>query len=337
MAARERALGLDRLPLSNAGRCAQVYRTQQPFTTGDLSKDPDELPGLWEGLGIRSVMMVPLQIGATERRAVLTVSSARVDAFDERDLAFTKALARWIGVVAHRAELVERMARAAREEGRRGAAEEIVTVVAHDLRNYVGPVLGRIQLLKGRAVREGRERDQHDAEAAERALRRVTALVADMLDVARIDQGLFDLAPIPLDLVALVTEAGEALSAPEKKIVVKAPGEAVINGDPARLRQAFENLLANSLKHAQAGTAVSVEIAPVPTGSRIEVTISNSGPPIPRELMPTMFDRFVRGRGSTGLGLGLYLAREIVVAHGGTVSAEPLVDGARFRVRLPMT
>lgn len=337
MGIRQRALGLDRLPLSHGGRAAQVYRTREPFMTGDAASDREEVAALARELGVRSVIDVPFAIGQTGRHGVLSIASAEPNRYGERDLRFAKALGRWCGMVAHRAELVERVAAASREEGRRGAAEEIVTVVAHDLRNYVGPVLGRVQLLSRRAARENRERDLHDAQAAERSLKRVTGLLSDLLDVTRVDQGLFELAPVPLDLVAVLTELAGALAEPTKRVEVKAPTEVVVTADAARLRQAFENLLANAVKHAPAGTAVTVEVeaagdTPSPW---VDVIISNPGAAIAPELLPRLFDRFVRGGNSSGLGLGLYLAREIVVAHGGTVAAEPVAAGARFRVRLP--
>jgi two-component system, OmpR family, sensor kinase len=240
-----------------------------------------------------------------------------------------------------RAQLAERVAVSAREEGRRAAAEEIVMIVAHDLRNLLAPALGRVQLLKRRAAAGNIASVQRDAEAAERALRRASRVVSDLLDVARLDQGLFELTPGTVELVPLIEDVANALVDPGRRIVVKATEEIVLTGDAARLRQVFENLLSNALKHAAPGSAVTVEASVAPEGSAApdvaQVDVSNEGPTIGAELARRIFSRFGRGAGSSGLGLGLHLAREIVVAHGGTISVEPVATGARFRVRLPVT
>jgi two-component system OmpR family sensor kinase len=338
MGEREKAAGLDRLPLSNGGRAAAVYRCREPFLSGDSRGDDGELRALAEVVGVRSTMMVPVDYGG-DGAGVLNVNSAEVDRFGPADLDFARAIARWIGLVGHRAKLTERIAAAAREEGRRGAAEELVTVVAHDVRNFLSPALGRVQLMRRRAERDGRAGDARDAAAAERSLARVTRLVGDLLDVARLDQGLFELSPSAIDLVELIREVAATHEVPGKEIAVRAPGDVVLTADEARLRQVLDNLLANALTHAAAATPVVVDVTHSRSkeGEWAEVVVANQGPPIPPEVAPRIFSRFVRGEsGSSGLGLGLYLAREIVTAHGGTIALEPVTDGARFRIRLPV-
>jgi signal transduction histidine kinase len=289
------------------------------------------------GLGVRSTLVAPFEI-AGERRGVLGITSTQPDAFDQADLALARAVARWVGIVAHRAEAVERLAVQAESEGRRAAAEELVTVVAHDLRNYIAPVQGRIQILKGRAIREGREAERRDAEAAERSTRRLVRLVSDLLDVGRIGQGLFELERAPLDLVALVGEVVGALEMPDRHVVVHAPEEIVLDGDAVRLRQAIDNLLSNASKHTAVGQAITidVELRDGEDGRWAVVRVANPGAGIDPALAGRIFTRFARGAGSEGLGLGLYLAREIALAHGGTLELETAPGrGARFDLRLP--
>jgi two-component system, OmpR family, sensor kinase len=340
MGDRQRKLGLDKLPMANGGRAVRVALDRKPFLTADSSKDPEELPAMAEALGIRGALMVPFTFEPGGPTAVLSVASTAVGAFGEDDLSFATALARWIAIAGHRAQLAERVATGAREEGRRAAAEEIVMIVAHDLRNLLAPALGRVQMLKRRAATGDTTGVQRDAEAAERALRRASRVVSDLLDVARLDQGLFDLTPGAVELVPLVEEVANALVEPGKRIAVRAAEEIVLTGDAARLRQVFENLLSNALKYASAGSVVTVEasVAPEPPHAPewAQVDVSNDGPTIGPELANRIFSRFSRGGTSTGLGLGLHLAREIVQAHGGTIHVEPVAKGARFRVRLPL-
>jgi two-component system, OmpR family, sensor kinase len=338
MGAKQVATGLNRLPLSNGGRAAVVYRTREPFLTGDVRTDDSELRAMSEVLGIRSAMMVPLQLGA-DGAGVLNVDSAEVNRFDASDLEFARAVARWIGLVGHRAKLAERLAAAAREEGRRAAAEELVTVLAHDLRNLLSPALGRVQLVHRRAVRDGRRAEAHDAAAAERSLNRVTRLVTDLLDIARLDRGLFELSPSALDVVELLRDVAASHDAPGTKVVIRAPEDIVLAADGARLRQVFDNLISNALKHAAPGTPIELDasLSRGEDGDWAEIAVANQGPPVPPELAPRIFARFARGDASgSGLGLGLYLAREIVVAHGGSIGLEPRATGARFVVRLPV-
>jgi two-component system, OmpR family, sensor kinase len=340
MGERQRKLGLDKLPMANGGRAVRVAIERRPFLTADSSQDPEELPAMPDALGIRGAIMVPFTFEPEGPIAVLGVSSTAVGAFGEEDLSFAISLARWIAVAGHRAQLAERVAVSAREEGRRTAAEEIVMIVAHDLRNLLAPALGRVQLLQRRAAAGNLASVQRDAEAAERALRRASRVVSDLLDVARLDQGLFELTPGTVELVPLIEDVANALVDPGRRIVLKATEEIVLTGDAARLRQVFENLLSNALKHAAPGSAVTVEASVAPEGSAApdwaQVDVSNEGPTIGAELADRIFSRFARGARSSGLGLGLHLAREIVVAHGGTIRAEPVATGARFRVRLPV-
>lgn len=124
MGRRQHELGLDRLPLTNGGRSVVVYRTGEPCLQRRTDEDPDELPGMVEGLGVRSGIVTPLDVGQ-QRRGVVQVVSAVPDRFCERDLRFLGAVAGWVGMLTHRAELSEELARQARRQGHREAGEEL--------------------------------------------------------------------------------------------------------------------------------------------------------------------------------------------------------------------
>lgn len=117
MGRRQHELGLNRLPLANGGREVEVYHTGEPYATGRADRDPGVVAGFRDALGVRSIIDVPLDV-AGERRGVLQAASARPDFFDEQGRHFLEAVARWVGMVAHRAELVERAAAEAAERGR---------------------------------------------------------------------------------------------------------------------------------------------------------------------------------------------------------------------------
>ena len=337
MGRKQKALGLDRLPLANGGRTVQVYETERPFMTGRQHEDPEELPGIKHRLGVKSALLVPLPIGV-ETRGVVGVSSAQPDFFTEDDLRFLEAVARWVGTVAHRVELVQELTRLATRNARRAAAEEIITVLAHDMANYLMPLRARIELIQRRATRDNAQDYLRDADGAAASLKALTRLITDLLDVGRLDQGLFTLRSQPVDVAALAKEVADSLRTPGYKVEYRGPEELVIIADPDRLRQALENLAANAMKHSPPGLPVGVEVQEQlrAEGRWVCIAVSDQGPGIPAELLDTLFERFARGPGSSGLGLGLYLARQIAQAHGGTleVTSKP-GDGTRFEIALP--
>lgn len=341
MGRRQKAIGLDRLALANGGRIVQVFRTGEPYLTGHEEDDLEDLRGVREGLGIRSTAAVPLSI-VGDGSGVLFASSAAPKFFTPRDMRFIQAVAHWIGMVARRAELVEQVTRQAHEQGRRVAAEELVTVVAHDLRNYLTPLRARLDLILRRAQRRNQQRDYEDAAVAARELDRLSRLIANLLDVGRLEQGIFSLSLQPMDLVAQVRDIAEGLRTPRNAVEFNSPEELIVVADPDRLRQAIENVLANALRHSPDGAPVVVDISANVRASDgtprtwAIITISDRGPGVAPEMLPRLFTPFVHGAGSSGMGLGLYLASRIASEHGGTLTVESPPDGgARFRFAFP--
>ena len=250
----QRALGLDRLPVTNGGRAVEVFQTGSPFRDDDVEHDASELPGIRYGLGVRSSLSVALEVNGV-RRGVLHATSAQPGLFTERDQRFLQGVARWVGSVAHRGELAEQLVAAAAEQSRRTVAEELITVLAHDLRNLLTPLKGRIELIRRRADREDRVEDSHDAEALGHSVTGLDRLIGDLLDVGRLDQGIFAINPQPMDLVELAQETAARFASAEREVRVEGPVELVLVADPDRLRQALENVLANALtSFARGGT-----------------------------------------------------------------------------------
>ncbi|MDQ2806672.1 MAG: GAF domain-containing sensor histidine kinase [Chloroflexota bacterium] len=332
------ALGLDHLPIAKGGRTVEVYQTGQPFFSGQVQHDPKESFGVRQGLGIQSVIVVAMTVNG-HRRGVLEMDSAQPDAFSQDDLYFAQAVAHWIGAVAHRAELVEQMRQDAVIAARHVTAEELVTVLAHDLGNYLTPLFGRISLIRSRAVREERTQDMRDAVALEKALVRLNDLIQDLLDVGRLEQGIFALTVQPLDVVALVQETAAVLHTAGCPVEVAAPAALNMEADPNRLRQALENLIGNAIKHSPQGAPVVITVTAQPrdAGLWVIITVRDQGLGISPDLLPHLFTRFAAGSGSSGLGLGLYLAHSIAVAHGGTLTVQSLPgQGAQFQLTLPL-
>jgi signal transduction histidine kinase len=337
MGRKQIALGLNRLPLANGGRTAEVFQTGKTWFHNRQDEDPGELPGLRHELGVRSSIGVPLEVGG-ERRGVLGVQSAQPDFFTPEDVRFLEMVARWVSTLVHQVELSEALTKAAREQGRRMAADELITVLAHDLGNHLIPIRIRLEMILRRASREKAAEYQRDAEAAQQALDALRRIISDLMDVGRLEQGLFTVMRYPMDLAALAEEVARTSSTPGNTVQHTGLLELVVQADPNRLRQALENLVSNALKHSPAGrpVVIHVERQQRPDGSWAQVEVRDQGPGIAPELIPRIFERFVKGPGSTGLGLGLYLVQRIAEAHGGTltVHSEP-GKGARFTLALP--
>ena len=339
LSALQKKSGLDVLALANGGRVVQVFESGEPHLSGAVDRDEEELRGIRDLLGVRSQICVALELGG-KPVGVLAAASQAPNRWGPSQLRFMLAIARWVGTVAHRAQLVEELAERATEEGRRAAADELVTTVAHDLRNYIAPIQLRLDALRRRARQEQRADDLADIEHATAGIVRIDNLISDLLDVARLDHGLLELAPEPVDLPELARDIASVIGTPSRPVQVEPAESLHAQVDRARVRQVLENLVANALRHGPEGAAVTVSIRSEEhaAGKRARIDVVDEGQGIPEQLLPRIFERFVRGKASrgAGLGLGLFLAKRIAVAHGGDLTVESSHGGARFILRLPI-
>jgi signal transduction histidine kinase len=167
----------------------------------------------------------------------------------------------------------------------------------------------------------------------------LTALVDDMLLLARTDSGVVQVERMPMDLADVAVEAASTLSplGDERGVrVVADPLPAPVLGDPLRLRQLVTILVDNAIRHSPSGSSVAVRVRPASGAAYLWVEDQGHG--IKPEDLPRLFERFWRADNAPvgGTGLGLSIARWIVEQHGGTIGAENRPEGgARFWVRLP--
>ena len=235
----------------------------------------------------------------------------------------------------------ERLEESLREADRR--KDEILAVVAHEVRGPLSAVLTSVQVLRcgdapadaaGTAVR-----------IIERQARLLARLADDLLDVTRVRRGKLDVRLEPVELTAVLTTAVEAsrpgIEARGHDLSAALPSEPVIvQGDPARLVQVFCNLLSNSARCTPEGGRIWLEAAE--DGGEPVVVVRDNGIGIPADMLGRLFEPFTQahrgaGRGLDGLGIGLSLVRSLVELHGGTVEAHSEGEGrgSEFRVRLP--
>jgi signal transduction histidine kinase len=218
-------------------------------------------------------------------------------------------------------------------------SELFVGILGHDLRNPLGAMLTGVELL---AAQLSDERQLRTLRRMTAAGGRMAAMIEQLLDLtrARLGGGLgFVRVREPLDVRELVQRTLDELRAshPGRDIVFESASDCTTSGDPERLLQLFGNLVANALTHGAGGTTVSVSV--VGRSHDIVVDVRNQGV-IPPERVATLFEPF-HGRShdaarSTGLGLGLFIAREIAAAHGGDLAIESnAAAGTIVTVRLP--
>ncbi|MEW6153760.1 MAG: HAMP domain-containing sensor histidine kinase [Actinomycetota bacterium] len=243
-------------------------------------------------------------------------------------------LARALNVMLDRIEEALAVQAMSEARSRRFAAD-----ASHELRTPLTSIRGYAELYR-QGARSEEEVVRAMARIEQEALR-MGSLVEDLLLLARLDQGR-PLAREPVDLVKVALEAVAAAGAvePDRPIRVEVGGEPVeVLGDAHRLRQVFDNLLANVREHTLAGTPASVHVGA--TGGRATIVVADEGPGMTSEEAARAFDRFWQAGGDTsptgrGAGLGLSIVADIVAAHGGEIRLHTVAgQGATFTVSLP--
>ncbi|WP_437735485.1 sensor histidine kinase [Sorangium sp. So ce1335] len=231
--------------------------------------------------------------------------------------------------------------RAAREAARKAVAgrDELMGIVAHDLRNPLGAITLKAALLRKTS---DSEKVRHHAESIEHVAQRMERLIRTMLDVTTIEASRFTVTPAPCAVDDLLRETLEVIGplAESRQIRfeqrVEDPGLA-IHAERERVLQVLSNLLGNALKFTPQGGRVTLTVDRAGTMARFAV--ADTGPGIPAEHAARIFERFWKddAPGKKGTGLGLYIAKGIVDAHGGRIWVESQAgQGARFCFTLPL-
>ena len=293
-------------------------------------------------LGLRSELVTPLLLGA-RTIGMLSISRDRVDAFSEDEVELIALLGRLVATAVQNIRAYEAERRRVDELAQLSQLRaDFVSLVSHELRSPMAAVIGAARTLQDRwRMLTAEQRESFLALIGDETAR-LAELVGDVLDTSRIEAGTFSYRFEEVDLGRVVDEAIETAVLAQQEVPVVASGHGAlpaIRGDRTRLRQVLGNLIENAVKYSPEGGEVRVSAAAA--NGEVRIAVRDAGPGIPRDHQARIFEKFGRvdvpGASKPGTGLGLFIARSIAEAHGGSLDvssgAEP---GSTFTLTLPV-
>lgn len=319
------------------GRVDDVLRTQKPDLVSEVSEAELRARSLGaEDLAsahLASYMIVPMVARGRTLGAILLLSTRVERRFLPADLRIAEELAIRAALAIDNARLFEQAQRAIR------ARDDVLGVVAHDLRNPLNSIGLYTQMLKRQAA-AGTAPNPATVQSIASSVQRMDRLIHDLLDVVRLEGGTLSVEPSPQAGRALLEEAYEAMSPLAREVRLSLEADStlpVVRADRQRVLQVFSNLVGNALKFTPPGGEISL-------GARVEgedvcFFVRDTGPGIPREALAHLFDRFWQAdqRDRRGAGLGLSIVKGLVEAHGGRIWVESeLGRGSTFFFTLPI-
>jgi PAS domain S-box-containing protein len=307
-----------------------LVRTIGPGSLEKIAETSDHLRAL-RALQLKSRMVVPISVGDTCLGAMALASSTRT--FDEADVHLAVEIGR-------RCALFIESARLHRSEKRAiQARDEVLAIVAHDLRNPLGNVMLQLELLRS-PPGQPELRSMKPVDAIERAAKRMSRILEDLLEVTKLESGRIELTRTRLSPGEVIAEVSRSESEQVRSRSLELRTEAAAGlpdvwGDRSRVLQVFENLVGNAAKFTNEG---SISLGARAEASEVVFWVADTGVGIAPEDLAHVFDRFWQARGvkRSGAGLGLAIVREIVLAHKGRlwVDSQPGA-GSTFFFSLP--
>ncbi|MDB4951525.1 MAG: diguanylate cyclase/phosphodiesterase, partial [Gemmatimonadetes bacterium] len=301
------------------------------------ARTPEQLEAL-RALQIATGMVVPLQ---ARGRTLGALSFARLGgarpAYTPDDLELAAEMARRAALAADNARLYDQARLAVR------ARDDVLAIVSHDLRNPVNAILISATMLHEFAPPERWDpREAKQVEVIRRSAEQMSALLQDLLEVSMLEGGAPSMSRARTEVARLVAGAADMFRplAGEKGLELSCPepgGLPPVDADYGRVLQVFSNLLGNAVKFTAAGGWI--RLAAHDAGDFVRFEVADSGPGIDPAHLPLIFDRFwqARSTGRAGAGLGLSIARSIVLAHGGRISVDSTPGkGSTFAFTLPV-
>ena len=333
------AVGLDtdqveglRITLDEPSLAGTVFRTKTPLVSNDAPNDAWVNRHMVELLGIESLLAVPLTTGP-KPIGVLKAMNARKGFFGEDDVRFAMLLGGQVGALVESSmgrqrerQLVHKLREADRTKS------EFVSMLAHELKGPMTTILGFSETLKQQWDKVPDEKKLSILDIVAKETGRLSRLVNDLLDVSRMEAGTlrYELTPVSLaELIESIITVHTSLSA-QHLVVNDLPSDLPkVLADNDRLRQVFINLLTNATRYSPEGTAIRVRARALSEDGMVEVAVTDEGIGISEQDRDRIFSKFSMlpkpGWVKKGTGLGLFITKGIVEAHGGRiwVDSEP--------------
>ena len=318
----------------------RVFETQHAEYYPNAARAHPALASSYQAHGVRSLLIAPIS-AADRRLGALEAYTDHQPVFSEDDLELVRLLADQAAVILESRALIDEAARVRAHEEAARLKEDFISAAAHDLKTPLTTLVAQAQFLERRAeTQPTAPADLPGLRRIVREARRLSALVLELLDASRLEQGKLVGEREPVDLVELARDVARRDSYQGRQISVTADAPVIGSYDPRRIGQVVENLVENAVKYSPDGSEVSVEVAQRNGEAFIDVTDEGIG--IPAGDLPQVFERFHRAsnvddRRFAGMGLGLFICKGIVEQHGGRIWVESRVGtGSTFHVVLPL-
>ncbi|MEN9562538.1 MAG: hypothetical protein RIR73_782 [Chloroflexota bacterium] len=280
---------------------------------------------------------IPLYIGSKLRGALLFVRFGGPE-YSDIHIHVASLQAVWAAALLERKELQEARAELDSVQRQMRLQDDFVSTISHELRTPLGFIKGYSTSLLRQDTVWDEETQREFLIIIDEEADRLTKLIEDMLESARLQSKTIQFKFSPIRLDSLVRDVSSRIKTHHPNLVIEMKVESLppVLGDGVRLSQVIENLLGNAIKYAP-GSKITVTGSA--TEKRVRLSIADEGEGIPEEYIPFLFERFYRVPGErtvTGTGLGLYICKQIVMAHHGNIWVESVLDrGTTFMIELP--
>jgi signal transduction histidine kinase len=283
---------------------------------------------------------IPLSIGSKMLGAIVLIRFGG-PAYKDPEIELAKFIAQQISLLVERQILQQEYHELEEQQQQYRLQDDFVSTITHELRNPLGFIKGYTTTLLRSDTQWDQNTQQEFLTIIDQETDRLQELIDNLLDSARLQSGemRMQFQLVRLDSVLNDVVLRTRLHHPEMNISVSTTGLIQpVRGDPRRLAQVFENIIGNSIKYAP-GSEILITIKSAATGLLLE--FQDYGPGIPDQYLPFIFNRFFRSPESPsmyGSGLGLYICRQIILAHNGSIQARSGIgQGATFEIRLPFS
>jgi signal transduction histidine kinase len=273
--------------------------------------------------GIKSLLGVPLLV-RDEVVGVLHVGTLTPRVFTGADVQLLEVVADRVAIAVERGQIHERIIELDELKS------AFVAIASHELRTPATAVYGVFATLTGREELPPETREQLTRVGLEQS-ERMRNLIEQLLDLSQLEARRISVDPKPLVLGSTLGEIVTQVVPEGTPVEMDVPADLAVVADPRVLDRVVSNLLINAARHGRPPIVLAAER----TDRHLRIAVEDSGAGIPEDLRPSLFDRFARGEGAPGSGLGLTIARAYARSHGGDLVLAPSAGGARFEVVIP--